>query len=1113
MLRLILGRARSGKTARCCAEIRDLVSAETGGNVLLVPEQYSHEAERELLGWCGDRLSLYAEVLSFKRLAARVEAETGGWPRPLDQGGRVLALARALAVTETRLRQYGAARRSMALQSALLSAIDELKSAGIAPGELETTAELLRAEGEPLADKLADLALLYEAFEAIVAQSGLDPMERLNILAERVGESSFARFRYWVDGFTDFTGQELRVLEALLRAGAELTVCLGTESLEERLDIFEPSRRAALRLRRMAEELGQDCALEPLPGRTGEEPMTVLERELFSFTPGVHDSLGRVRLVQGMGAAEECEAAARRCLELVRADGCRWRDIAVAARDFERYRAPLESVFARYGVPLYQARRSDLLTKPLPALILGAYAVVCRGWEQEDVLAYCKTGLAGLDRSECDAVEDYAFLWSLRGSAWSEDRDWSLHPGGFGLDFDEAAEERLRALNALRRRLTGPLRLLARRGRAAEDALGQACALADFFEALELPALLEARAAELEALGLSQEAGEYEQLWAIVAGALEQSAAILGDAPMGMEDFGELYALVLSAYDVGTIPLSLDKVTAGDMERMRRRHLRHLIVLGCDSESLPRTETPAGIFSDRDREALSAAGLDVGDAAEGRLRREFALIYQCLSLPEESIQLSWHSGGEEGRGSPSFLARRCGELFGLSPERVDLPECRSWAPGPAYDLAAMAGSPAAAPLHRAARRWFEAQGETERLRRLEYAASLGRGRLSRRAVRALYGETPRLSASRVESLSECAFGFFLRYGLSAKPRQSAEFRAPEKGSFLHYVLEHVARELKESHGGFRDAQPAVVEELTERWVAQYVHDRLWDFREKSPRFIHLFRRLSADVKAIVTDMVRELSRGDFVPLDFELDFGDRSQFPPLKLGEGADTLVLAGIADRVDGWEQDGTLYLRVVDYKTGKKKFSLSDVWYGMGLQMLLYLFALEREGAERYGKPVAPAGVLYVPARDEIVGADTRLTPEALLAEKAKKLRRSGLLLAQPEVLEAMERGEEKRYLPVRFNKPDPEALADAAQLGRLARHVDRSLRDLAATLRRGGIEADPWFRSQTENACRFCDYREACLYDETRDAARWLRPMNAGEVWEKLAEEDSGKPDVSC
>ena len=1110
MLRLILGRAKSGKTAAVMEAIHALRG--TGHSVLLVPEQYSHEAETELLRVCGPRLSLFGEVLSFTRLWSRVEEELGlaHGRTLLDRGGRRLCLARALSDVGSRLRVFQAARRQIPLQQALLHAIDECAAGRVSPEMLERAAEE-RPAGDALGLKLRDLSLICGAYDAIAAQSGLDPARAPDLLAEHIGVSRYAESRFFIDGFTDFTAQENAVIEALLRAGAEVTVCLTAAGLEEGHEIFEPARRAAVKLRDMAASAGAACEIKEQRKAAEDGPMSFLEQEMFAFGDATMDGGGAVELRYASCVTEECEYAAARCLRLLRETGCRLRDIAIAARSFETYRAALEGAFAQYGVPLYLAKKSDVLSKPLPALIAAAYDAVTGGWEFDDVMRYLKTGLAGVDTAERDALENYAFLWSLRGKAWAKDEDWTLHPDGFGKEFDEESIARLAQINDLRRRAAAPLRALHDAGAAAETAAGQARALARFFEVLGLAERLQKRADELEALGQAQDAAEYAQLWDLTLNALDQCVHVLGDAEMDTETFGKLFTMVLSAYDVGSIPLSLDRVSAGDMDRMRRRRIKHLIVLGCDSDSLPSAATPAGVFSDADREALAETGLLLGDAAAARLDREFALLYNCLSLPSETLSLSWCTSTKEGgRAQPAFIVTRAEKIFQCIDAPVDPGECRESAPGPAFRLAAGALRSFHTPEAEAARRWFlERDAEQEKkLARLERSAALTRGRLSRAAVRALYGAKPRLSASRADKLAACPFGYFMQYGLKAKPRQAAEFRPPEMGTFLHYVLEHTAREIQ-AGPGFQHVTKAQVEALCDKYVDRYVHETLWDFRQRTPRFVYLFRRLIRDVRAVVTDMVEELRRGDFVPLEFELNFGGGRRFAPIELGNGDDSVTLTGVVDRVDGWVHDGRLYLRVVDYKTGKKSFSLSEVWYGMGLQMLLYLFALCGGGFTTDDQTeVVPAGVLYVPAREPTVSGAPGMRPEDIQAEKEKKRRRSGLILDLPPVIGAMERRADEdgkpRYLPVTLRKDGTyggDALISAERFGLLSKHIDATLASLAKELRGGSIAADPWFRSQTENACRFCDYAEACHFDEAKDNIRYMPPLRPSAVWEKL------------
>ena len=1100
MLKLILGRAKSGKTSRIMNEINSLLAAGERGITLIVPEQYSHEAECELLRVCGDSLSLGAEVLSFTRLCSRVDNELGGAKAKfLDKGGKLLSMVLALDAVGSRLKLYSSARRQAELQMSLLSAIDEFKASLIAPDALYDFAD---SHTGRIRDKISDLAIIYDAYEATISASGLDPADRLTLLAEKLRSSQLSHTTVFIDGFIDFTRQQEEIIRSFLSCGADVTVCLTAESFSESHEIFEPSRRAALSLCRIAEQLGTKCETEFLTRTENGTAAQFLEKELFTFSSTCFEGDAPVTLVRAHSLTAECEAAAAHCLRLVRETGCRWRDIAIAARGFESCRTALENVFSHYGVPLYTAKRSDIMEKSITTLISSAFEIITSGWGYEDMFTYLKTGLCGLTTEECDKLENYVFLWSKRGNAWTDERGWNEHPDGWGLEYTDETNKTLREINALRRRAAGPLAALHERGRAAQTASEQAHALVMFFADLGLAERLQNRAAKLEKLGMEREAAEYEQLWNIVVTALEQCESMLGSAPMDTETFGKLICIVLSQYDVGTIPLTLDKVTAGDMDRMRSRSIKHLIVINCDSANLPSIGAAGGIFTDDDREILSGSGLRVADTAAERLTREFSLIYNTLTLPSESLYMSYTAAsGEDGAAQPAFVMTRAAKIFGKEIEPANTEKSRMSAFAPAMQLASRAGD--SDPVTLAARRYFAENGEGAHLEAIAGAAGAMRGSLSAESVRKLYGSAPRLSASKIDKFASCRFQYFLQYGLGAKPRQSAGFAPPEMGTFMHFVLENVARDVSEM-GGFAKVDDEQVGKLCDKYVEAYIKNELNDFREKSKRFIYLFRRLNTTVRKVVLDTAHELARSDFKPIDFELNFGSAEQFPPMELG-GEDKVMLTGIADRVDGWLHDGKLYLRVVDYKTGSKKFSLTDIWYGLGLQMLLYLFALDKAGAERYNAEIVPAGVLYVPARDVLVSGSPNMTDEEIAEEKLKSLRRNGLILDDDKVLNAMEHSQTPLYIPVKFKDGSysGDSLASAEQLGILSRHIDSTLRALARELKSGSIAADPYFRSMTDNACNWCDFREACLFDETKDNPRNLKKLKNEEIWNMMQE----------
>ena len=1101
MLTLITGKAGSGKTAAVINEIKKAVDEKRGGRLLIVPEQYSHEAERELAQLCGDSLSLYAEVLSFTALGRAVSARVGGAAAEyLDKGGRLLCMAQALGSISGRLRVYSAAAGRAELQNMLLAAVDELKSACIGA---ETLYEKALDCDEGLRDKLMDLALVTEAYDAVVAQGYADPSDRLSVLARQIEEGALSGdFHVYVDGFLDFTQQQREILRAMLASGVELTVCLSMDDMESEDEIFRLSRREARGLIAAAEELGVKWRREHFEKKPSKAAsLAFFEENMFSYAPVSYEGDCAVRLFEADSLSAECELAAALCLELVREKGCRWRDIAIAARGFDDYRGTLESMFSYYDVPLFTARKSGMAEKPLPLLISLAYELLDGGWDVDDVISYMHTGLTGLEPAECDILEAYVFKWQLKSWAWESDKPWHQHPDGFAGVYDEKAQTRLDEINRLRAKLSAPLLRFRRRSDEAGTALAQAQALTGLFEDMGLPATLERRAEELGSRGMAELAAEYQQLWDIVVSALEQSAAILGDSPMSRAEFGRLFSLMLSKYDVGTIPVALDRVSAGDFDRMRRRSIKHLIVLGCSDDRLPRTEESGGMFSDSERTRLMELDIDLG-GGEWELWREFSLIYSCLSLPSLSLSLCMSSSGEDGeprRGA--YIFRRAGSIFNIRPEKADMGLVRSSAPAPALSLAARSlrfgdsRSRSAAEYFRATR--------PERFEFLRRASTLERGRLSKAAVRSLYGSKLRLSASRIDKFASCRFAYFCQYGLKAKPYEPAQFKPPEIGTFMHYVLENLAREVGE-RGGFKAVDDGELEKICQHWVDEYVKRELNDFQEKSRRFVHLFKRICRDVHQVVRDMAQELRKSDFVPLSFELDFAKSELLPPVELGDENAAMALTGIADRVDGWLHEGRLYLRVVDYKTGKKKFSMSDIWYGMGLQMLLYLFALEQGGDRLYGKEIVPAGVMYVPARNAMLSVQRDMAEDEAETERLGALRRSGLVLDDEALIEAWEQGEDKRFIPVRFDgRSKGEGLASLERLGLLSRRIKKTLADMARELHAGSIAADPYYRSQQENACALCDFYDAChfVHGENGESCRFVPKLKSEEVWARL------------
>ena len=1096
MLTLLTGRAKTGKSKTVLRRI----AARPGGRdqILLVPEHASHQAEIDLCRACGDAASRFAEVLSFRRLSDRVLSITGGAAQvTLDAGGKLLTLEKALLEVLPELTVYRRPSRKSAFLRQLLDLFDELRCYEVSP---ETLYEQSQAISGATHDKLRDLSLLYAAYEARLLRPGLDARDRMTKLCDSLEASGYAAGKdVYIDGFTYFTAQERRCLSILLRQAHSLTVTLLGEP-NSREEIFEASLRTLERLRRLAEREGKPVQIATLACRD-DSALGHLERHFFGASAPCEGDSSQIRLLQADTVFSEVEqaAAAIRCLL---AEGkCRCRDVTVAARNIETYESVIETVFERYEIPAYLSRRSDILEKPVLSLLTGVLASVGGGYEYDDMFRWLKTGLAGLTPEECDELENYVLKWEVHGGMWLRDVDWAENPDGYGAPWTPAREERLSRVNALRRRVQAPLSRLAEGLKTGETAAAKVNALFDFMEELSLQDALERQMRSQAQAGRLQEAEETAQLWEILCGVLDQFVEIVGDEPMELEEFTRLFRQVLTEYSVGTIPVSLDQVQVSGVARNDRHTAQYLFLLGANDHVLPTPGQGGGILNEDDRAELSQRGVELAPTGMDQMGIELQNLYAALAQPRLGLTVSWPAADVSGAElRPAFVVDRLLALFpALRVEREPAAKpYRLTAPLPALESAVPGGA-----------LWqclAEEPAFRPRLEAMARSAAQTRGSLSPRAVRALYGERVSMTASRLERIRTCHFSYFMEYGLKARPRTPAAFDAPQIGTFLHFLLERVTRDVQ-SLGGFAQADQETLHALIRKYIDEYVQKELRNFQNRNARFRYLFARLRDTAYAVIDQAAEELRRSDFVPLAFELSFGDGKDLPAVVVSEPDGELRVGGKVDRVDGWLKDGKLYLRVVDYKSGKKSFDLSAVRMGLDIQMLLYLFTLQKTGAARFGAQIEPAGVLYLPARDDILSAQRNISPEKLQAEREKQLRRSGLLLAEPQVLQAMEHEAltEPRYLPLRVNKSGDlsGSLASAAQLGKLGRYVETLLRDIAGEVRRGVIDADPCCRTEEDSPCRCCEWAPACHFQDGRDGDHltYILPVKPEEFWQEI------------
>ncbi len=1083
MLRLFLGTDWIANRDAILGELRQDVAREKPNRILLVPELISHDMERRLCAAAGDTASRFAQVLSFSRLVRRVaEWEQRSVEETLDAGGRLVAMASALRQLSSVLKSYASVETKPEFLESLLDGVDEFKRCCISPGDLKAASE--QTQGT-LAQKLWELSMMLESYDSVCAQSCRDPRDQMNWLLELLEASDFGKTHtIYIDGFPDLTRQNLAIVAHFLEVSPMVTVSLTCDAVGSQAPAFETPGKTARELVRLAQSLGVAVEQRIIPGR--RDALLPVRQGLFQGNISPDPQLsGHLQTVRCDSVFDECQWAAEQVRRL-NLRGARYRDIGILCPSLKDYEGVASLVFRRCGIALYQSGTDDILEKTAISTVLSALDAALEGLEQREVLRYLKSMLSTVALEECDRLENYAVLWGIRGDKWG--REWTMHPRGLVEQWTPEDRKELDRLNEARSRGLGPLIRLGKGFRTAQTLSQQVSALLTFLDDIRLAETLEKRAGEAQEAGDLRAAQEYHQLWEILLTALEQLSDVLGRTKWEPAHFTRLFRLLLSQYDVGTIPPVLDSVTMGDVSAMRCQQVRHLIVLGASEGSLPGYAGSQGVLTDAERTELRRLGIPLtGGGMEG-VAAEFAQIYGCFCGASESIHVSF-SGGQ-----PSVLYRRLCAMTG-DPDGREAPVSGGlglFDPWEAGAYLARSGSRALA----------EELSVQDGYREARDKASFTLGAVSPEAVRSLYGSRLTLSASQIDRQSECRMSYFLRYGLLARERKEAAVDPAEYGTFVHAVLEQTGREVM-ARGGFHAVSLEDIMDLARGFAAAYTVQRFSDL--DSQRLQYLFRRNAAELELVVEELWRELSESAFEPVAFELGFDRGAAMEAVELPSGAMEAVVRGFVDRVDLYQSGPQNYFRVVDYKTGRKDFDYCDVFNGVGLQMLLYLFALERHGSALLGEHPVSAGVQYFPARVPYLTEDGRLTAEEAAKERLKEQKRRGLVLNDEKVIEAMDPSPDLKRLSLK-RKADGTVTGDLAgseQLGMLRRYLMRFLSDMVGEIARGNVTANPYTRGASHNACAFCPYGAVCA-GQREQGRRNYKAMTAQRFWEEIEKE---------
>lgn len=1113
-LRFYFGLSGSGKSHRIYEEIMQRAAQEPGRNFLIiVPDQFTMQTQKDLVMRSDRGGILNIDVLSFGRLSHRILEEVGTKEMPvLDDTGKSLVLQKIAADLKEQLPAMGSLLHKQGYIHEVKSAISEFMQYGISTQDMDKLIASAEKRGA-LAMKLRDLKTLYRGFQDYIRDHFITTEETLDVLRRSLVKSKILPDSVVVfDGFTGFTPIQNRLIQELMRVCEEtiVAVTIGEEEDPYQMDgeqkLFHLSKKTVADLVKLAAEAevtrGEDVFVKGGPNRFTEAPaLCYLEQNLFRYQYEPYtEKQCEIRMFEALSPREEVHQTALYIRKLIREEGLTYRDIAVVIGDLEGYASYVETEFGQLEIPCFLDRTRGIVLNPMIEYIKSVLQLYIRDFSYDTVFHFLRSGMADISREEIDELENYVIRTGARGyRTYSRlfTRKTEEMQQGSGQEDTERAEETMERLNRIRQQFADTVEILhmAPRAKAGE----YVDHLYDFLEQNQVQQKLLNYQQQFEQEGDLAKAREYAQIYRLVMDLLDQIYELLGEEEISLQEFADILEAGFGEITVGTIPQNVDRIVVGDMERTRLKQVKVLFFLGVNDGNIPKNASKGGIISDMDREFLIESGTEMAPSPRQQMYIQRLYLYLNMTKPSERLYLSYAKVNSDGKGiRPSYLIDTVRKLF---PQlAVEYPQNRSRLEqiegrqeGARY-LAEELREYADGTLREEERqdfylmyRAYEADPEgRDRLTAAAFRRYKESG-LSRIVARALYGRQLENSVSRLETYAACACRHFLQYGLSLQEREEFGFEVSDMGNVYHAVLENFAGKLAESGRTWWDFDEnfatQAIKEAVEGYAATYGETVLYS----SARNEYAITRMSRILTRTVLTLQQHLKQGSFQPDDYELSFRFAEDLDSIHVDlSEEEKMHLQGRIDRIDVSEDAEHVYVKVIDYKSGNKKFDLAALYYGLQLQLVVYMnAAMELESRKHPDKEIVPAALLYYHIDDPTIETPVELTQEQINEEILTKLRMNGVVNSDPAVVERLDRflQDKSKVIPVE-KKKDGSFSARSGILSReelhvVSAYVDTKIRQIGREILDGKIAANPYEKGN-EEACTYCAYKKVCGFD---------------------------------
>ena len=1116
-LKIIYGRAGSGKSEYCFREISKIIDKEK--NIYLItPEQFSFTAEKRLMETVGKKAILNAEVITLSRMADRALQDIGETRKSLSKTGKAMLVFDILNKNKKNLKFLGKSDENIDLG---INSITELKKHGVTTEKLKE--EIQNIESKYLQTKLEDILLLYENYEQAINSEYIEETDKLTKLSQHIQEIEFLKDSIiYIDEFSGFTYPEYQVIKELAKVTKEINITICTDKLEisenPDTDIFYSSKITINKLMQILEKENikpeKAIYLEDSP-RFKTKELKFLEKNIYNKKSTKYaEKVKNLHLFLAKNQYTEIEYVAKEITKLVRDKKLRYREIGIITKDIEKYSNLAKAIFTKYNIPVFIDEKRELSQNIIIQYILSIFDIMQKNFSKESVFNYAKMGFLKIDQEDIFELENYCTKWGIKQNKWKKDFKYEIN--------EEDKKQKIEHLNELRKIIINPILKLKDEIQKEKTAENITKKIYEFIQENNIEEKLQEKIEKLEENGNIDLANEYKESYQVLIDILDEIVNIFSKKNLSIEEYYQILKIGLKNSGLGKIPGTQDQVTIGDVERSRSHKVKAIFIIGINDGSFPSIKKEEGFLGDEDRQILKQDGIELAKGTLENLYEDNFNIYKALATAENEIYLSYCSADNEGKSlRPSVLIHKIKKIYPELEETSDVVN-------PKYEITnklatyeelleniakKQEGKEVEKTWNTVYNYYIKSQEMKQKLKQdlegINYT-NIPQN-LDSNLVEKLYGNTLTTSVSKLERYQSCNFSYYLQYGLKLKEKEELKVQNFDTGSFMHETIDTFFKKIKEQNIKLGDltADEEKIKEIVNKIIEEELENgKNYSFKETA-KYKILVRRLKRIISKALKFIIESLVYSDFSIEGTEIEFDKKGKYKPIEIPlENGKKVEIIGKIDRIDTAISEDGKYLRIIDYKSSAKNIDLNEVYAGLQIQLLTYLDAACKE------EDLIPAGVLYFGLIEQMIKADKKITEQEIDNKLRENFKMKGLILADVKVIEMqdnnLKNGGTSKIIPAgitskgEINKRSTSGV-NSEEFKILQKYIIKTIKEISKEILKGRIELKP-YNKKGKTPCEYCSYKSICGFDTRlcNNTYNFIDKKSNDDVIKKMKEE---------